>query len=191
MEGRPSQIVLVRHGETEWSRSGQHTGTTDIPLTARGREQAEAIGQRLRGRDFSRVITSPFSRARETCRIAGLDGQAEIAPELAEWNYGAYEGRTTPDIRTQVDGWTVWRDGAPDGESAAEVGARVDRVLLGLGDVDGEVALFAHGHVLRVLAARWLGLAPEEGRLLTLATGTLCALGWERETRAILVWNAP
>lgn len=191
MESRPSQIVLVRHGETEWSRSGQHTGTTDLPLTERGREQAAAIGERLAGRPFARVITSPLSRAMETCRIAGLGARAVIDPGLAEWRYGSYEGRTTADIRSEVEGWTVWRDGAPGGESAADVGERVDRVLEGLGDVEGEVALFAHGHVLRVLGARWLGLAPEDGRLLTLGTGTLCVLGWERETRAILVWNAP
>jgi probable phosphoglycerate mutase len=179
--------VVVRHGETEWSRSGQHTGRTDIPLTENGRREAELVGERLRGRRFALVLTSPLQRAAETARLAGVD--AEVRDELREWDYGTYEGRTTIDIRQERPGWTLWRDGVPDGETADEVGRRVDRVVDEVRAVDGDVALFAHGHVLRVLAARWLGLSPDNGRLFALDPATISILGYERETPVIRLWN--
>ena len=182
-------VVLVRHGETEWSRTGKHTGRTDVELTDRGREQARALGDALRGRPFALSLTSPLRRARETCDIAGFGDAAQDRDELQEWDYGDYEGRTTPEIRAERAGWTLWRDGVPGGETAAEVGARVDRVIQELRSVDGDAAVFAHGHVLRVLAARWLGLEPEDGRLFALDTATVSTLGYERETAVIRTWN--
>ncbi len=185
------EIVLVRHGETEWSRDGKHTGRTDVPLTETGRRQAEALAAALGGREFARVFTSPLARAAETARTAGFGGRAEERDELREWDYGAYEGRTTLDIRRERPGWTLWRDGVPDGETAAEVAARVDRLLEDLRSIDGDVLVFAHGHLLRVLAARWVGLGPESGSLLALDPATISVLGYERETPVIRVWNAP
>jgi broad specificity phosphatase PhoE len=185
------EIVLVRHGETLWSRNGQHTGCTDIPLTDEGRRQSERLGDSLRGRRFALVLTSPLQRAAETCRLAGLGDVALLREELMEWDYGAYEGRTTPEIRAEVPGWSLWRDGVPGGETAADVGRRVDRVIAEIGAVDGDVVLFAHGHVLRVLAARWLGLPPTEGRLFALDPATISILGYERETPVIRRWNEP
>ena len=185
-----TEIVLVRHGETEWSRDGKHTGQTDVLLTDVGRGQAEALGSALRGRQFDRVLTSPRSRAFETARLAGYEA-AEKRDELAEWDYGDYEGRTTPEIREERPGWTLWRDGVPGGETAEQVEARVDRLLDELRETDGAVLVFAHGHLLRVLAARWLGLQAEAGRLLALDPATLGILGFERETPVIRVWNAP
>jgi broad specificity phosphatase PhoE len=185
------EIVLVRHGETLWSRNGQHTGCTDIPLTDEGRRQSERLGDSLRGRRFALVLTSPLQRAAETCRLAGLGDVALLREELMEWDYGAYEGRTTPEIRAEVPGWSLWRDGIPGGETAADVGRRVDRVIAEIGAVDGDVVLFAHGHVLRVLAARWLGLPPTEGRLFALDPATISILGYERETPVIRRWNEP
>lgn len=182
-------VVLVRHGETEWSLDGRHTGGTDLPLTAAGRRQAEALGRQLEGRRFARVLTSPLRRALDTCRLAGLGERAEVRPELTEWDYGRYEGRTTADIRGECPGWSLWADGAPGGEAAAGVGARVDRLLSDLDAADGAVAVFAHGHLLRVLAARWLGLPPDHGRLFALATATVSVLGFERETPVIVQWN--
>jgi probable phosphoglycerate mutase len=187
----PLEIVLARHGETEWSRDGRHTGRTDIPLTDRGRRQAELLRGALAEWSFARVLSSPLERARETCRLAGLGDLAEITDDLLEWNYGDYEGITTAQIREQRPDWYLWRDGCPNGEDAASVGTRVDRVIAAVEGIDGAVALFAHGHVLRVLAARWLGLAPEAGALLALGTGTLSVLGYERETRVVWRWNAP
>ena len=187
MSKPPAEVVVVRHGETEWSRSGQHTGRTDIPLTENGRREAELVGERLRGRRFALVLTSPLQRAAETARLAGVD--AEVRDELREWDYGTYEGRTTIDIRQERPGWTLWRDGVPDGETADEVGRRVDRVVDEVRAVDGDVALFAHGHVLRVLAARWLGLSPDNGRLFALDPATISILGYERETPVIRLWN--
>ena len=184
------ELVLIRHGETEWSRDGRHTGSTDIPLTDEGRRQAELVGSWLAGRDFARVLTSPLSRALETCRLAGFGDQAEPREELLEWDYGEYEGLTTPQIRERRPDWYLWRDGCPGGESAADVRRRVDTVVGELREADGDVALFAHGHVLRVLTARWLELDPEKGALFALATATLGVLGWERETAVIRVWNA-
>jgi broad specificity phosphatase PhoE len=183
------EVVLVRHGETEWSRAGKHTGRTDVPLTEQGREQAVALGAGLRERRFELVLTSPLERARETCRLAGYDEVAQPRDELMEWDYGVYEGRTTPEIREERPGWTLWREGVPGGETADHVGARVDRVIGELRSLAGDAALFAHGHVLRVLAARWLGLEPDAGRLFALDTATISVLGYERETAVIRVWN--
>jgi broad specificity phosphatase PhoE len=183
------EVVLVRHGETEWSRSGQHTGRTDIPLTERGREQGVAVGAGLRGRQFALVLTSPLERAAETCRLAGYAEVAERRDELMEWDYGAYEGRKTIDIREQRPGWTLWRDGVPGGETAADVGARVDRVIAELRALTGDALVFAHGHVLRVLAVRWIGLEPTAGQLLALDPATLSVLGYERETPVLRSWN--
>jgi probable phosphoglycerate mutase len=182
------RVVLVRHGATEWSESGQHTSTTDVPLTEAGREAARALGERLKGREFALVLTSPRARARDTAAIAGIE--AELEPDLVEVDYGEYEGRTTPEIRVERPGWTLWRDGSPGGETLAQAGARVDRVITRALAAEGDVALFAHGHILRVLAARWLGLPPERGASLALHTATLSELGFERETRVILRWNA-
>jgi broad specificity phosphatase PhoE len=185
-----SEVVLIRHGETDWSRTGKHTGRTDIPLTERGREQAVAVGAALRGRRFAFVLTSPLERAAETCRLAGYGNVARQRDELMEWDYGDYEGRKTVDIRKERPGWTLWRDGVPGGESVAEVGARADRVIAELRAQTGDAAVFAHGHVLRVLAARWVGLGPEAGQLLALDPGTLSVLGYERETSVLRSWNA-
>ncbi len=189
--GRPEELVLARHGETEWSRTGRHTGRTDVPLTDEGRLQAELLAISLSGRQFERVLTSPLSRAAETCRLAGFEDRAEAREELPEWDYGEYEGLTTPEIRRERPDWFLWRDGCPGGESAEDVGERVDRLLAELSRSRGSVALFAHGHVLRVLAARWLGLPPADGALLALATATVSVLGWERETAVVRLWNMP
>jgi broad specificity phosphatase PhoE len=185
------EVVLVRHGETEWSRSGRHTGRTEVPLTERGRAQAEAVGAALRNRDFALVLTSPLGRAFETGRLAGFGKRAVQRDELMEWDYGAYEGRTTADIREERPGWTLWRDGVPDGETIAEVGERVDRIIDELHSLDGDALLFAHGHVLRVLTARWLELDPDAGRLFALDPGTISVLGYERETALVQRWNEP
>lgn len=189
MSERAPEIVLVRHGETEWSRSGQHTGRTDIPLTEAGRHQAQLLGARLGRWGFVRVLTSPLRRALETCRLAGLGDRAEVRSDLVEWDYGAYEGRTTAEIRAERPGWSLWTDGTPGGESAADVGARVDPLVAELRASRGDVAVFSHGHVLRVLAARWLGLHPPEGRLFRLSTATISVLGYEREAPVIARWN--
>jgi broad specificity phosphatase PhoE len=182
--------VLVRHAETEWTLTGRHTGTTDVPLTDQGREQAELLRTWLAGHAFERVLTSPLQRAAETCRLAGLGEKAEPRPDLVEWDYGEYEGLTTDEIREPRPGWSLWRDGCPAGETAQAVGSRVDPLVAELRQVDGTAALFAHGHVLRVLTARWLGLGPEAGALLALSPATISVLGWERETAVIQRWNA-
>lgn len=186
----PSRIALVRHGETEWSATGRHTGRTDIPLTERGREQARAAAPLLAGAPIVAVATSPLQRARETCALLGYGADAVDDPDLMEWDYGAYEGITTAQIREQAPGWTVWSAPCPDGETADEVAARVDRVIERARARHGLTLVVAHGHVLRVLAARWLRLAPSEGRLFRLDTATVSLLGWERETPVILRWNA-
>lgn len=188
---RLREIVLVRHGETEWSRTLRHTGRTDVPLTDKGREEARLLSGALAGREFEGVLTSPLERARETCRLAGLDERAEVTDALLEWDYGEYEGITTAEIRESRPGWFLWRDGCPGGETAADVGARVEPLVTSLRELDGDAALFAHGHLLRVLTARWLGLGPESGALFALSTGTLSVLGWEREVAVIRRWNAP
>jgi broad specificity phosphatase PhoE len=182
-------LVLVRHGETEWSATGRHTSVTDVPLTDRGREAAARLRSRLAGFEFALVLASPRARARETAALAGLGERAEVDEDLAEFAYGEYEGRTTADIREERPGWNVWDDSAPGGETAAQVGARADRVIERVTVVDGDVAAFAHGHLLRVLGARWIGLDPVYGGHLGLDTGSVCELGYERERRAIWVWN--
>ena len=183
------ELWLIRHGETEWTRSGQHTGRTDIPLTVQGERQAALLGRRLAGRKFALVLTSPLRRARETCRLAGYGGAARDEPDLMEWDYGAYEGRTTAQIREEVPGWIIWKGGVRGGESADQVGARCDRVIARCADADGDVALFAHGHVLRIMGARWLGLPAAGGRYLALDTACLSVLGHEHEQRVIRWWN--
>jgi probable phosphoglycerate mutase len=185
------RVVLVRHGETPWSRAGKHTGRTEVPLTERGRREAEAVGNLLRGRRFALVATSPLGRAVETCRLAGFGESAEQWPELAEWDYGGYEGLTSAEIRATHPGWSLWRDGVSGGETIAQVGARADLAIARLRSVAGAAVVFAHGHFLRVLAARWLDLAPAEGRLFVLDSGTISILGYEHEAAAIRLWNEP
>jgi broad specificity phosphatase PhoE len=189
VSSKSTQVVLVRHAETEWSLSGQHTGRIDIPLTERGRDVARRLAPALGEWDFDLVLTSPLERAAETCRLAGLGEQAQLREDLLEWDYGDYEGRTTPEIRSERPDWYLWRDGCPNGERASQVGERVDRVIAELVERAGVVAVFSHGHVLRVLAARWVKLAPEDGALFALSTGSLCVLGYERETRVLTRWN--
>jgi broad specificity phosphatase PhoE len=182
-------VVLARHGETEWSLSLRHTGKTDLPLTEEGRRQARALGPRLHAWTFSLVLTSPLQRALETCRLAGYGEQAQLRPDLVEWDYGRYEGLTSQQIQALQPNWSLWRDGCPGGETAKDVGRRADRVLAEVRRVDGDVLLFAHGHVLRVLAARWLGEPPEGGRHYTLQTATLSVLGYEHADPVIRLWN--
>ncbi len=183
------ELWLVRHGETAWSLSGQHTGRTDIPLTPRGEQQAELLGRRLMKKRFAQVLTSPLRRARETCRLSGHGAEAIPDDDLMEWDYGAYEGRTSADIRKEVPDWSIWSAGPLGGETADEVGVRADRVIARASAAAGDVALYGHGHILRILAARWLGLAATGGRYLGLDTACLCKLGYERETRVIRAWN--
>jgi broad specificity phosphatase PhoE len=187
MESRHA-VVLVRHGETEWSRAGKHTGRTDIPLTERGRREAQAVGEAL-SNDFALVLTSPLARALETCRLAGFGDRAVVRDELMEWDYGTYEGRTTADLREERPGWTLWREGVSRGETIDEVGRRVDLLIDEVRSVEGDTLIFAHGHVLRILSARWLGLEPVAGRLFALDPATISVLGYERETPVIRRWN--
>ena len=185
------EVYLARHGETAWTITGQHTGRTDIPLTARGEQNALSLRQRLNGVTFAKVLVSPLSRARRTCELAGFGDTAEVAPELHEWDYGDYEGRRTADIRQERPGWDLFRDGGPGGESVAVVGVRADRVIARLRAIDGHVLLFSHAHFLRVLAARWLGLPAGDARLFVLSTAALSILGYEHtlEEPAIRLWN--
>jgi probable phosphoglycerate mutase len=185
------EVVLVRHGETEWTRTRQHTGRTDLPLDEEGREQAQLVGDALRGRAFGLVLASPLRRARETAELAGFGAVAQLREDLAEWDYGDYEGRTTKEIRSERPDWSLWRDGVPGGESPAEVGRRADRVLDEIRGAEADTLIFGHGHQLRVLGARWLGLEPADGRLFVLGTASISILGHERETAAILRWNEP
>jgi broad specificity phosphatase PhoE len=187
-DDRP-RLWLVRHGETEWSRSGQHTSRTDIPLTELGRRQATGVARKLADHAFAFVLSSPKVRALETARLAGFGDRVETTDDLLEWDYGEDEGRTTPEIRADRPGWTIWADGPLGGETADEVAARVDRVIARVRESDGDVLVFAHGHVLRVLAARWIGEQSGEGRFFELGTATLSVLGWERETPTIERWN--
>lgn len=184
-------LYCIRHGETEWSRSGQHTGVTDIPLTDNGRRFATRLGTALACHRFSLVLVSPLVRALETCQLAGLSGRAVVEPDLKEWNYGDYEGLTPASIREVRPEWILFRDGCPNGERPDEVGRRADRIIARAVAVEGDVALFAHGHILRTLAARWIGLPPQSGMHFLLDTGTLCILGFYRTVRAIRTWNAP
>lgn len=187
---REPDIVLVRHGETEWSASGRHTSFTDIDLTGRGREQARALAPRLAGMGIATAISSPRRRALETCSLAGLGAGVEVDDDLAEWNYGAYEGRTSADIRVDAPGWTIFTGDPPGGETAVDVGARADRLLARVTACAGPVALFSHGHFLRVLGARWVSLPVANGRLLGLDTATVSVLGHEHGERVLRVWNA-
>ncbi len=186
------RIWLIRHGETAWSRDGRHTGATDIQLDDLGRRQAEALGGRLAQHRFALVLTSPRSRASETARLAGFGDVAIADPDLREWDYGALEGRRTEEIVADFPGWTIWAGPWPGGETVAEVSARADRVLARCqsADVEGDALLFGHGHMLRVLAARWLGLPGRSGSLFGLSTATVSVLGWERDHRIIESWNA-
>ncbi len=190
------EIWLMRHGETEWSLSGAHTSRTDIPLTDHGRKRAEELRDFLQGTSFDAVLTSPMQRARETCAIAGLGEQASVDDGLKEWDYGMYEGKTTKEIRQTEAGWSVWDSEIKGGETVEQVGLRADGVIArGLaaadaaGKKEGRVALFAHAHILRIVAARWVGLEARGGRLFALGTGSVSRLGWERETRVIQTWN--
>lgn len=182
-------LVLVRHGETDWSKSRQHTGRQDIPLNAKGRQEGERLRHRLAAWPFARVFVSPLSRARDTCALAGLGERAEPRPDLLEWDYGAYEGRTRVEILHERPDWSLWRDGCPQGETAQQVGARVDRILSEVHGVEGDVALFAHGHVLRVLTARWLQQPPSMGERYALSTASVSVLGREHASDVIWLWN--
>lgn len=191
MSAHYPQIWLVRHGETEWSLSGRHTGRTDIPLTENGRRDAEGLGPRLTGRSFAAVWTSPSSRARTTCELAGYGGEAVVKDDLPEWDYGAYEGITTKEIQADRPGWVLFRDGCPDGETTADVGQRADRIIAGLRAIEGDVLVFSSSHFLRVLGARWLGLPPEGGEYFILETASISVLGYEHnlEEPVIRRWN--
>jgi probable phosphoglycerate mutase len=184
-------VYLARHGETAWSLSGQHTGRTDLPLTERGERNARALGERLRGMTFAKVLTSPLQRAVRTCELAGFGAVAEIDPDLVEWDYGEYEGRRTAEIHSERPDWQLFRDGGPGGESPDQIGARADRVVGRVRAVKGDVLVFSSGHFLRVLAARWLGLDAAGGRYLLLSTASLSALGYEHHQAepAIRLWN--
>jgi probable phosphoglycerate mutase len=183
--------VLIRHGETEWNVSGQHTSVTDIPLTESGRTAARGLAPLAAQASFALVLTSPLGRARETCALAGLGPQAQIEPNLREWNYGAYEGLTSNEIHTRDPGWMLFTDGCPQGESPTQVGARVDQVIARIRGVEGDVALFGHGHFFRVFAARWLGLPASAGSHFVLDTGTVSVLSHYRGIPAVKSWNAP
>lgn len=184
-------VYVVRHGETAWSLSGQHTGLTDLPLTERGERNARRLGERLSGLTFARVLTSPLQRAARTCELAGFGSSAEIDRDLLEWNYGKYEGRTSDDIHAERPDWQLFRDGCPGGETPSLIGARADRVVSRVRAVQGNVLLFSSGHILRVLASRWLGLEPGAGRYFLLSTASLSELGYEHERSrpVILLWN--
>ncbi|HZO68007.1 MAG TPA: histidine phosphatase family protein [Kribbellaceae bacterium] len=188
-EERTDRLWLVRHGETEWSRDGRHTSTTDLELTSEGERVARELAPRLAVEDFDLVLTSPRIRARRTAELAGFP-DAEIAPDLVEWDYGEYEGMTTPQIRETVPGWTVWSQPVPGGETPAQVATRLDKVVRRVADVAGDVLVFGHGHALRGLAARWLELEVTEGRHFVLGTATISVLGWERGSPAVVRWNA-
>jgi broad specificity phosphatase PhoE len=185
------EVYLARHGETAWSITGQHTGRTDIPLTAGGERNALSLHQRLEGVVFAKVLVSPRLRARRTCELAGFGDRAEVEPDLQEWDYGEYEGRRTADIRQERPDWYLFRDGCPGGESVEAIGGRADRVVAHLRALNGNVLIFSHGHILRVLAARWLGLPPGDARLFVLSTAALSILGYEhtRNEPAIRLWN--
>lgn len=184
----PGELWLVRHGETDWSRSGQHTSRTDLPLTEEGERRAAALGALLNARRFALVLASPMRRALETCKIAGFT--PEVTEDLREWDYGRYEGLTTPEIQKQSPGWTIFTGHAPpDGETIEQVSARADRVIARALEASGDVALFGHGHMLRILGARWLDLEPRTARRFALSTGSLSVLGWERDTRVFKLWN--
>jgi probable phosphoglycerate mutase len=182
-------IFVVRHGETEWSATGRHTSRTDLPLNEEGRLRASVLAGELSGLSFALVLTSPMRRARETCELAGFGAQAEICEDLREWDYGEYEGLTTPEIWERDPDWNLWRDGCPGGERPAEVGARADRALARLRSAGGDAIAFAHGHILRVLTARWLAMEPAAGARFALSAGGFGVLGYERQTEVLERWN--
>ncbi len=184
-----NQVWVVRHGETEWSASGRHTGTTDVPLTDGGVAEAQAIAPRLARHAFALVLSSPLQRARDTCRLAGFGDVATYTDDAVEWDYGDYEGRTTAEIREKVPGWSLWHEGVPGGETVAEVGARADLVIARLRAAGGDGLVFSHGHFLRVLAARWVALEPDGGSRFALSPATIGVLGWEREAPVVERWN--
>ncbi len=186
----PHQVLIVRHGETEWSLSGQHTSRTDLPLTDAGRRRAEQVGADLAGREFALVMCSPLLRARETCRLAGFGDQAVLSDDLREWDYGEYEGLTSPEIWEQNPSWNLWRDGCPGGERPEQVGERADRALDRLRGAGGDAIAFAHGHILRVMTARWLEMEVAAGARFVLDAGSTGLLGYERQTAALARWNA-
>ena len=187
------QLWLLRHGATEWALNGRHTGSTDLPLQPEGEAEARALSPVLSQQTFAAVFSSPLQRAQRTCELAGLGDQMQICDDIIEWNYGDYEGITTATIRETVPDWTVWSHGCPKGENAQQVEVRCANAISTALAVPGEgdVALFAHGHILRALAGTWLGLGAAGGQLLRLGTASVSILGWERETRAIQRWNAP
>jgi broad specificity phosphatase PhoE len=182
------EVWLLRHAETEWSRTGKHTGRTDIPLTDHGREVARELGARLEGHEFGLVLCSPLSRARETAQLAGLQCSG-LRDDLLEWDYGDYEGLTTPEIREERPDWYLWRDGVQGGETPEDVAARCDHVIAEVRAVEGDIALVAHGHILRALGARWIDAPVDLGGRLHLGTGAVCVLGWEREVAVLHAWN--
>lgn len=184
-----ARAVLVRHGETEWSRDGRHTGTTELPLTPLGDEQAQAVGRRLHGWTFTAVLVSPRQRALDTAKVLGFGGRTEVCEELAEWDYGEYEGCTGDEIRAERPGWNLWSDGAPEGETAAAVAARADRMVERVRAAGGDVLIVSHGHFLRALTARWLDEPVASGGRFKLGTATLSVLGWEHGRPAVEVWN--
>jgi broad specificity phosphatase PhoE len=185
-----TRIVAIRHGETDWSASGRHTSRTDLPLNDDGRERAAALAEVLRGRDFALVLCSPLRRARETCELAGYGDRAVLCEDLHEWDYGQYEGLTTPEIRERNPHWSLWRDGCPDGERPDDVAARVDRVLERALATDAEVLVFSHGHTLRTMAARWIDMGPAAGGRFALGAGAVGVFGYERRTRVLTRWNS-
>ena len=184
-----TELWLIRHGETAWSLSGAHTGSTDLPLTPEGEEKAKALRPKIAGHPFSLVLTSPLQRARRTCELAGFGAQAQIEPNLREWDYGKYEGLTTHDIHRDRPDWSLFRDGVPGGETIDQVAVRAEAVIHRALEVGGDVALFAHGHILRILTARWLTLQPADARLFALGTASISMLGHEHEYRVIAQWN--
>ncbi len=183
------ELWLIRHGETEWSAAKRHTGRTDIPLTPTGERQAAALGRSLAGRRFTLVLCSPLRRARQTCELAGYREGATMSDDLLEWDYGVYEGKTTKEIRLEQPGWSIWTASVAKGESIEQVGGRAQRVIQRASASGGDVALFAHAHILRILTACWLGLPPEAGRLFVLRTASISVLGFEHETRVMTQWN--
>jgi probable phosphoglycerate mutase len=182
-------LWLMRHGETAWTLSGAHTGRTDLPMTENGKQQALALGRELKGRSFALVLVSPLERARETCRLAGYGDQAMVDPNLAEWCYGSYEGRTSTEILAERPDWSIWDQGPLDGETIEQVAVRAEAVIARALAVNGDVALFAHGHLLRILTARWIEMPPRAAQRFALETGTISVLGYERDTRVITHWN--
>jgi broad specificity phosphatase PhoE len=183
------RVLIIRHGQTEWSANGKHTSATDLALTEEGRAQAEGLAAKLSGETFSLVLCSPLRRARETCELAGFGQRAEIRDDLREWEYGEYEGLTTPEIRERDPDWDLWSQGCPGGERPEQVGRRVDRMVARIRETDGDALVFAHGHVLRVLTARWLRMEPAAGARFKLAAGSIGTLGYERQTEVIERWN--